>query len=142
MRAGRSATAMVTGAEPGRASTADSPMSSAVGAPQRGLQHRHGLGRELLERAVAVHAGAQVDLGDRLGPEALGEVDEQAEVDAVALDEGHLLERLTPAGVLAGEGLHDGGEVREQQRQHRPGDEFGDPPPPWPSRRWAGRRSP
>ena len=32
--------------------------------PQRGLQHGQGLGAELVERAVAVAAGAEVDLGD------------------------------------------------------------------------------
>ena len=59
-------------------------------------------------------------------PEALDDVDEEAELDAPSLDERQRLEHLAPAGVLARERLHDVGELREQRRQQRPGDELGD----------------
>ena len=59
---------------------------------------------------------------------ARGHVDEQGEVDAVALDERQLLEHLAAAGVLTGQRLHDGREVGEQERDQRPGHQLGDPP--------------
>src|SRR6476620_7032365 len=46
-----------------------------------------------------------------------GDVDEQAQLDAVAGHERQLLEHLTATGVLAAEGLDDVGEVGEQQRE-------------------------
>ena len=41
-----------------------------AGAPQAGDEDRHRLRAELVERAVAVLAHAEVDLGDRVEPEA------------------------------------------------------------------------
>ena len=66
-------------------------------------------------------------------PEALHDVDEQSELDAPALDERQRLEQRAPPGVLAGERLHDVGELGEQRREQRAGDELGDAPA-------AGRR--
>ena len=71
------------------------------------------------------------------------DVDEQAEVDAVALHERHRLQHLPPAAVLARQRLDDAAEVGVQQRDERAGR-----PAPCcgrrrrPCRRWAGRRSP
>ena len=70
-----------------------------------GLQHDEGLGAELVEPAVAVHPGAQVELGDGLGAGDLGDVDEHGQVDAVAPHERQLLEQRPAAGVLAGQRL-------------------------------------
>src|SRR4051812_979191 len=67
------------------------------------LQHGGGLRRELVQRTVAMTTGAEVDLGDDVRPELRGDVDQQRDVDAVALDERQLLEQLAPAGVLAAE---------------------------------------
>ena len=97
-----------------------------TGASQRGRDDRERLRAELVERAVAVLAHAEVDLRDRVAAEALDDVDEQAELDAPPFDERQHLERVAPARVLAAERLHDVGELREQQRQQRPGDELGD----------------
>src|SRR5688500_7330882 len=56
--------------------------------PKRGLHDRGGLGRQLVERTVAVVADAEVDLSDHVGAEAGGDVDEQPDVDPVTVDEG------------------------------------------------------
>ena len=69
---------------------------------------------------------AEVDLRDRVAPEALDDVDEQPELDAPTFDERQHLERVAPRRVLAAERLHDVGELREQQREQRAGDELGD----------------
>src|SRR5436190_5347388 len=65
---------------------------------QSRLHDRHGLRGELVERPVAMRARAEVGLGDDVGAEACRDVDEQRDVDAVALDERELLEQLAPAG--------------------------------------------
>jgi hypothetical protein len=62
-----------------------------------------------------VQAHTQVDLGDRRDTETLGHVDEQSDVDAVAVVEGEVLEDLTTARVLAAQRLHDVLELRKQQ---------------------------
>ena len=94
----------------------DSCVVGDAGPAQRGEQHRHGLGRELVERPVAVLADAEVGLGERVDAVTLGEVDQQADLDAPALDERHRLEQRAPARVLAGERLHEPGEVRGTAR--------------------------
>ena len=67
-----------------------------AGAVEDGGHHRFGLGHELVERAVAVEAHAEVDLGDVVDAERAGDVDEQADVDAIAVDELDRLERGAP----------------------------------------------
>src|ERR1700684_1176601 len=47
-------------------------------------QHVDRLGAQLVQRPVAVDALAQVDLGQTIGSELLGHVDQQAELDALA----------------------------------------------------------
>ena len=66
---------------------------------------------ELVDRAVAVLAHAEVDLRDRVAPEALDDVDEQPELDAPTFDERQHFERVAPRRVLAAERLHDVGEL-------------------------------
>jgi len=73
---------------------------------------------------------AQVDLGHGVQPEAGGHIDQQSEVDAVALHEGELFERFSSAGVLARQRLDDGGQVGEQQRDDGPGHELSHPSAP------------
>lgn len=97
-----------------------------LGAGERDLEHREGLRAELLEAPVAVATGAEVDLRDRLGAGMLGCVEEQAQVDAVALDERELLEQAATACVLAAQRLDDAGEMREEQGDHRSGGQLGD----------------
>ena len=60
-------------------------------------------------------------------PTAGGDVDEQAQVDAVAGRERQPLEHRAPTGVLARQRLDDAAEVGEQEREQRPGHELGDP---------------
>jgi hypothetical protein len=57
------------------------------------------------------------------------EVDQQADLDAVALHERDRLEQRPPSRVLAREGLHEPAEVREQRREQRPRHQLRDPPP-------------
>ena len=95
---------------------------------ERGPQHVDGLGPQLVQRPVAVDALAQVDLGQAVGPQALGDVDQQAELDPVAGGEAELLEDPAVGRRLAGQGLAHPGELGEEQLEHRAGDQFGDPP--------------
>ena len=112
---GRSVTSTTSGSRPGRTSTSVVPTRSGAARCSGGLQDRHGLGRQLVERSVAVDPLAEVDLGHGAQPEAGLDVDQQAQVDAVALDEGQLLEHLASAGVLAGQRLDERRQLREQQ---------------------------
>ena len=81
--------------------------------------------RQVRERPVAVLAHAEVDLRDRVAPEAVDDVDQQTQLDTPTFDEREHFERLAPARVLAAERLHDVGELREQQREQRAGDQLG-----------------
>ena len=63
--------------------------------------------------AVAVRADVEVDLDQSVDAEASGQVDQQADVDAVALDERQLLEHLAAAAVLARQRLVQAGELGE-----------------------------
>ena len=127
MSGGRAVTSTTTGSWPGRDERLDLAGEGGRGAVQRQLDHGHGLGRELDERTVAVHALAQVDLGHRRQPEPSLEVEQEPEVDAVALDERQLLEQLAAAGVLAGQRLDEPGQLRAQEADHGSRHELGHP---------------
>ncbi len=115
----------VPSAAPRSSSTYGALVSMRPARRKSGREDRERLRPELGERSVAVLAHAEVDLRDRVAAEAVDDVDEQPELDAPPFDERQHLERLAPARVLAAERLHDVGELREQQRQQRPGDELG-----------------
>ena len=104
------------------------PRNGSPGASQGGGEDGRGLGAELVEGAVAVDAYAKVHLGDRGDADSLDDVDEKAEVDAVALHERDLLEELAAARVLAGQRLGEHRQLREEEGDQRTGDELGDPP--------------
>ena len=91
-------------------------------------QHVDRLGAQLVQRPVAVDALAQVDLGQAVGSELLGHVDQQAELDPVAAGEAELLEDPAVRRRLAGQGLAHPGELREEQLEHGSGHQLGDPP--------------
>jgi hypothetical protein len=95
------------------------------GEPQ--LQDGQGLPAELGERPVAVDPLAQVALGAPPDPEALADVDEQAEVDAVPADEGDRLQHLPAGGALTGERLAENGQVGKKDGDQRPGHQLGHP---------------
>jgi hypothetical protein len=63
------------------------------------------------------------------GPELLGHVDEQAELDAVAVGEPDLLEDPAMRRRLAGQRLAYLGELGEEQLEHRSGHQLGDAAP-------------
>ena len=67
------------------------------GAPQRGHQDRGGLRAELIQRSVAVLAHTEVHLRGRTQADPGDDVDEQADLHAPALDEGHRLEHVASA---------------------------------------------
>ena len=93
-------------------------------------QHVDRLGPQLVQRPVAVDALAQVDLGQPVGSEMLGHVDQQAELHPVAAGEAELLEDPAVRRRLARQGLAHPGELREEQLEHGPGHELGDPSAP------------
>src|SRR5580704_3530042 len=82
----------------GRALSSRAPISRAPwqrrvgGAFERGAQHVDGLRPQLVQGPVAMDALAEVHLGQAVGAERLGDVDQQAELDAVAAGESELLE--------------------------------------------------
>ena len=86
-------------------------------------------------------AHAEVDLRDRVEAEARDEVDEQPELDAPPFDERHAPRAASrrPAYSPA-ERLHEVGELREQRREQRAGDELGDAAAAGRRRRASGRR--
>src|SRR4029079_2603779 len=82
--------------------------------------------RKALEVLVAVLAHVEVDLAQAGEAEPRGEVDEVADLDRVAGEEGDLLEDGAPAGVLAGERLDVARELRKEEVDERTRDELGD----------------
>ena len=63
----------------------------------------------------------------RSAPSCCGHVDQQAELDAVAAGEAELLEDPAVRRRLAGQGLAHPGELGEEQLEHGPGHQLGDP---------------
>ena len=82
---------------------------------------------ERLQVVVSVHAHAQVDLGHGVETHAVEHVDEHAQLDAVAGDERDGLEQLAARGELAGERLHEPGQLRPGEVEERAGDELAHP---------------
>ena len=103
-------------------------MGGQPGACQGGVKDGRCLRAELVEGAVAVDSHAKVDLGDRGDADALDDIDEETDVDAVALDERDLLEELAATRILAGERLGEHRQLREEEGDQRTGDQLGDPP--------------
>ncbi len=71
---------------------------------------------------------AEVDLGQAVHAEVLGQVDEQPELDAVAAGEAELLEDPAVGRRLAGQRLAHPRELGEEELEHGAGHELGDPP--------------
>ena len=94
---------LIAGPAPAPAATA-APVASSCGALTKAAAGRRGdafegrpqhvdrLGAQLVQRPVAVDALAEVDLGQAIHPEMLRHVDQQAELDPVAVREAELLE--------------------------------------------------
>ena len=92
-------------------------------------------GRRRIGVAIRGAAGCggcarQVDLGQAVGPELLGDVDQQAELDAVAAGEAELLEDPAERRRLAGQGLAHPGQFGKEELEHGTRHQFGDPPAP------------
>ena len=68
---------------------------------------------------------ADVDLGDRGGAEALGDIGEHRDLDTPALHERDLLHRRRAGRELAAERLVQSGELGQEQAEQRAGDELG-----------------
>ena len=114
--------------DPAHAALTSGAGRDAAGDPlERGPQHVDRLGAQLVQGPVAVDAFAQVDLGQALGPQALGHVDEQPQLDAVAPGEAELLEDPAVGRRLAGQRLAHPGELGEEQLEHGAGHQLGDP---------------
>ncbi len=93
------------------------------------MQDLGGLDRELGQGPVAVVAGPQVDLGQAPDADGGEGVEQQADVDPVALDEGQGLHEGAPGCVLARQGLDHGGQGGVEEREGRAGQELSDPAP-------------
>ena len=113
-----------------------------AGPVERGLQHHQRLGAEVVEVAVAVDAGAEVDLGHAPHADGLGHVDDHADLDPVAPHERQRLEQRAAAAVLARQRLHDRRQVREERGDERAGHQLGGAPAADRRRCGAARRSP
>ena len=74
-----------------------------------------------------MRADAEIDLGDALGTEALGEVNEHGDLDAPALDERQLLENAPAPGDLTRQRLLQPRQLGHVQRQQGPRDELRGP---------------
>ena len=96
---------------------------------QRGPQHVGGLGAKFRQRAVAMGPHPEVDLADGIGPEALGHIDEQSELDPVAGGEAGLVEHRARRRGFARQWLAHVDQVGEQLGDERPGHELGHPAP-------------
>src|SRR5450759_43172 len=84
--------------------------------------------RERWELLVVMDPDLHVHLGEGAQPELPQDVQQQPALDAVAGEERDALEDLPPAGVLARERLHEPGELRPEQVQHRARGELGHAP--------------
>ena len=102
------------------------PAPVSVHARERGLPDLGGHPSEALVVVVAVPPLAEVDLRDRVEPDGVERVDEQADLDAVAGGERQALQQRAAGGVLAGERLHEAGELRPVQVEQRTRDQLGD----------------
>ena len=91
------------------------------------LQDHEAHPRQTLEFLVAVDPPLQVHLAQPLEPAPIGDVDEVADLDGVAGEEGERLEQAPPAGVLARERLDQAGQLGEEEVDQRPRDQLGDP---------------
>ena len=83
---------------------------------------------ELGQRPVPVHADPEVDLGDRFDAEVRGDVDQQGQLDGVAVGQGALLQDPPRGCGLARQRLTDHRQGGEQQVDDGPGHELGDTP--------------
>ena len=71
---------------------------------------------------------AEVDLGQAIRTQRLAHVDQQPELDAVALRKADLLEDPAMGGGLAGQWLAHVGQLREQELEHRARHQLGHAP--------------
>ena len=94
---------------------------------ERRPQHVDRLGAQLVQGPVAVDAFAEVDLGERIRSEMLRHVDQKAELHPVAAGEAQLLEDPAVRRRLAGQRLAHPRELGEEQLEHGPGHQLGDP---------------
>src|SRR5207244_2595220 len=82
--------------------------------------------RQPLELLVAMHPTLEIDLAQALDAQPLGGVDEMADLDRIAGEEGDRLEQRAAAGVLAGQRLDEAGQLREEEVDQRPRDKLRD----------------
>src|SRR6266550_5492590 len=86
----------------------------------RHLEHFEAHLRQVVERLVPVDPLFHVDLADPGESRALQRVHQEARLHAVAAEERELLEQRSAAGLLAGKGLHDPGELGKKEIQDWP----------------------
>ena len=92
-----------------------------------GAEHLGGHHAERVLGLLAVGAGAEVDLRQRVDAVRVDGVEEDGDLDAVPGGERQRLEQRATTGVLAGERLHQSGQLGAVQPEQRTGDQLGDP---------------
>jgi hypothetical protein len=83
--------------------------------------------REVVAGLVPVAAPAQVDLRHRLHAVLAGGVQQDRELDTVGDGNRQRLQQVPPGRPLAGQRLHDAGQLRPPQAEQRPGHQLGHP---------------
>ncbi|CAB4799153.1 unannotated protein [freshwater metagenome] len=73
-----------------------------------------------------MNAFAKVNLSDGLCTECVGDVNQHRNVDAIAFDEGELLEHRATSAVFTGERLHNATEFGETHREKWSCNKFSD----------------
>ena len=108
--------------------------SSATWSGAEPVERRRGGGQDLrrhraevAQGLVPVGAAAEVDLGDRLGAEQAGGVDQGGQLDGVPGGHREPLEQVPADGPLAGQRLHQPAQLGPLQRDQRTRDQLGDP---------------
>lgn len=78
------------------------------------MENFHRLRRESAQWLMAVLTNAKIDLGDAIDTPAVSDVDQESDLDAVALREGELFEDRAATRVLAAQRLLDHTEFGEK----------------------------
>jgi hypothetical protein len=103
---------------------AEAPTATSLGGGEHLDRHRG----EVVEVLVHVGTPSEVHLGDRVETVALVGVEQGRHLDPVAHRHRQALEQAAADRPLAGERLHDRGQLGPVQREPRPGDQLGDAP--------------
>jgi hypothetical protein len=92
-----------------------------------GVHYLSGHAAQRFDVLVAVGPRAQIDLRQRVQPDEIEQIDEHAELDAIAGDERNPFQHVSIAPVLACQRLHEAGQTGPEHVEEGPRDQFADP---------------